>query len=370
MIDEGVERSEPKYGDGMSNSIRSMVVPQVIARAGRKCQACGLRETQERGKYLLHIHHIDGDDTNNSFNNLRLLCSRCHTSIHRGFEPGKPVAMPSSLERGMAEMRRSTHHSQKIMRVTDALIRKRIEKITPKSCRLCAKYLYIIDGRVSEAVSRAFPSDTETTPRGPVGSDAKIEVYYPPHYRSFDEALRAQRDDGVKRVYPAAIFTVATAKRRGRPRYCAVPIEPKMEPWAMELMKYFEEHGNDAVFPITRQRVWERSKKVWRDLVYVIEDYSVVLNKGGTGIENISLESTTEKRRSKRVDRHPRDWTLHALRHLRASDLVDHYGFTGANLSSFGGWTIGTSMRVSSSVGRYLDLDWRGYFPKLLKHRY
>ncbi len=131
---------------------------------------------------------------------------------------------------------------------------------------------------------------------------------------------------------------------------------------------YFEEHGNNHVFPMTRQVVWKRSKKVWKDLAYVIEDYSVVLSKGGRGIQRIDKETTEEKRKVKRVDRHHREWTLHALRHLRASDLVDYYGFNGANLSSFGGWTTSTAMRVSSSVGRYLD--WRAYFSKLLKPRY
>ena len=55
--------------------------------------------------------------------------------------------------------RKSLRRSQKIERVTDALIRSRIEKIKPKSVRTCTKYLYVIDGRVSEAVSRAYPSD-------------------------------------------------------------------------------------------------------------------------------------------------------------------------------------------------------------------
>jgi hypothetical protein len=42
-----------------------------------------------------------------------------------------------------------------IERVDDALIRSRIEKIKLKFCRMCVKYLYLIDGRVSEGVSKA-----------------------------------------------------------------------------------------------------------------------------------------------------------------------------------------------------------------------
>jgi hypothetical protein len=65
-----------------------------------------------------------------------------------------------------------------IERVDDGLIRSRIEKIKPKSCRMCVKYLYLIDGRVSEGVSKAYASDKETTPRGPRGEDAKTFSHY------------------------------------------------------------------------------------------------------------------------------------------------------------------------------------------------
>jgi hypothetical protein len=364
------ETKKYTYGRLIDNSFSSMCVTQVLARAGRQCQKCRTPETGERGSYVLHIHRKDGDDENNSFNNLALVCAQCDDALHRGLVIEKPPITTPSLLAGIREMERSTRQAEKIERVTDELIRSRIEKITPKSVMMCVKYLYVVDGRVSEGVSIACPSDKRTTPRGPVGTDAKVELWFPSQFATEEEAFMAQRDDGVKRVFPAVVFTVSTAKKRGRIRTCAVPLDPKMEPWAMELMRYFEEHGNSPVFPLTRQRVWAQSKKVWRDLVYVIEDYSVVIDKKGLGIERIDSESTEKKREIKRIDRHPRDWSLRALRHLRASDLVDHYGFTGANLSSFGGWTISAAMSASSSVVRYFDLDWRGCFVKLLKKRY
>ena len=58
------------------------------------------------------------------------------------------------------------------------------------------------------------------------------------------------------------------------------------------------------------------------NLVYIIEDHSVVLSMGGTGIENIDFENVTEKRRSVRVDRHSRNKIPHAPSHLRVSDFV------------------------------------------------
>lgn len=85
---------------------------------------------------------------------------------------------------------------------------------------------------VSEGVSKAYASDNETTPRGPRGEDAKIDHWYSDAYLTLEAAYKAQREEGVRRVYPAVVFKVSTAKRRGHPRYCAIPIEPTMEPWA------------------------------------------------------------------------------------------------------------------------------------------
>lgn len=45
-----------------------------------KCEKCGWCEVNETsGKVPLEVHHIDGDCTNNSLNNLQLLCPNCHS---------------------------------------------------------------------------------------------------------------------------------------------------------------------------------------------------------------------------------------------------------------------------------------------------
>ena len=143
---------------------------------------------------------------------------------------------------------RTSRQVQKIERVTDSIIRRRINLIRPKSVRMCTKYLYVIDGRPSEVVCKAYASDRRTVARGPVGIDAKIDVYHPERFATVEEAFKEQKKTGVKHVHPAVIFKVKTAKRRGRPRYCAVPIDPEMEPWAQELAQYFDEFGEDDVF--------------------------------------------------------------------------------------------------------------------------
>ena len=47
---------------------------------GFKCEKCGWDKVNPvTGKSPLEIHHIDGDCTNNRFDNLELLCPNCHS---------------------------------------------------------------------------------------------------------------------------------------------------------------------------------------------------------------------------------------------------------------------------------------------------
>lgn len=37
---------------------------------------------QDCGRYAIHIHHIDGNRSNNKLINLKALCFDCHNKIH------------------------------------------------------------------------------------------------------------------------------------------------------------------------------------------------------------------------------------------------------------------------------------------------
>lgn len=50
----------------------------LIKKSEHKCSSCGFSKTRDNGQSILEIDHIDGDHTNNSIENLRVLCPNCH----------------------------------------------------------------------------------------------------------------------------------------------------------------------------------------------------------------------------------------------------------------------------------------------------
>ena len=59
-----------------SNTIRKYL----LEKYNNKCQKCGWSEINPfTNKVPLHVHHKDGDCTNNNEDNLELLCPNCHS---------------------------------------------------------------------------------------------------------------------------------------------------------------------------------------------------------------------------------------------------------------------------------------------------
>ena len=218
-------------------------------------------------------------------------------------------------------------------------VRRRIETVSKPQYRYGLMATYLFDARISEIVSGACPGDNggKEVARGPRGTDARLDSF----------AIAGKE-------FPCVIFTVKTAKRGGKPRSIALPLEEQYEPWTKPLFEYYQQAEGRQVFPYTRQQIWwyVKREKVFEGLTYPIEKYH--LKEDGL---------------KKEVDAHIRPFALHALRHLRATELVEFYGFNGYNLSTYGGWTLKTVIGVSASMERYLSLSWQNYFEKLIKKR-
>ena len=221
------------------------------------------------------------------------------------------------------------------------IVRERIEQVDREDVRTCLMCGYLFCARVSELISKISPSDLEhTTPRGPKGSDVRVE--------SFE--LGPVREK-------AAVFTISTAKRDGIERLVALPLDEKYEPWTSIVYDYFQQRKKQPCFPFTRQKIWQSSRSAFKGLKYPIERYVLIENRG-------------EKKIRKVVDRHMKPFATHALRHMRTRELLERYGFEWDDLSIYGGWTLRSMLpQVSASMQRYAHLRWQQYFPKLLKER-
>jgi hypothetical protein len=215
-------------------------------------------------------------------------------------------------------------------------VRHRIELAQKLEAKFCFMAEYLFCARISEIIGRKCPSDTSTTPRGITGRDVKQAVF-----------------KRGKKKYDVAVFTVRTAKRGGKERKIALPLEKEYEPFAEQLFNYARQFGKDHVFPFTRQKAFEYSREIFEDLTYPIENYRPF--KDGTPLPV--------------VKEHIRLFRTHALCHLRATELIEVYDFDGIELSVYGGWTLRSMLGIGSSLSRYTHLRWRKYFPKLLTER-
>lgn len=253
----------------------------------------------------------------------------------------------------MAELEQATTHGraenmiggeedEEIQLPSVAEVRSRIEGCQRTDVRLCLMYLYMVCGRSCEGVYVSSPTD-HSTARGPVGTDARKEVFRMKVGSSWVEE-------------PAVVFAVKTAKRHGRVRNVALPLN--YEPWAAILYRYFQDRATSPVFRFTRQLLSVRVREgmVFNGLGYPIESYTIK--------DGVKVDAKGKPLRI-RVPRHPRAFALHALRHLRASELVDFHGFAGPELCSYGGWTL-KSAGLPHVLDRYISSSWQGYFPKLL----
>jgi hypothetical protein len=45
---------------------------------GNKCEECGITEWLNK-ELVMHVDHVDGDRTNNTLDNLKILCPNCHS---------------------------------------------------------------------------------------------------------------------------------------------------------------------------------------------------------------------------------------------------------------------------------------------------
>jgi len=257
---------------------------------------------------------------------------------------------------------------------------KKIDAIPPKKekdekYQNAFRYLYLTAGWVSEIAGDYAPK----------GSDATIEDI-----------------DGVKTV----LFPIKTARRDGRIRPVAIPLNPYYEPWAESLYVWFKLHEDENPFDGLTMRSYQRHASILFDgLEWPIEKYTktiygevdetkIIRIRKKNGIKEYLVEYEDEERHWVRdpltkketviEKKHWNPFSLLSLRHLRIFELKYFYGFSKDEIEIFTGLSgAGPGNFYSNPLSRYqfiepsngklhrehLKLQASSYFKKLLKSR-
>jgi len=207
-----------------------------------------------------------------------------------------------------------------------------IENIPDEKYRIAFKYMYLVAGRVSEVCGKYAP----------FGRHA---------YR-----YQLEGEDAV-------LFAVKTARKTRNPyRAAAFPLE--REPWAQEVLEYFERAPEEYPFvfvsktPInfkSNVRYFQlEATRIFSDLEWPIAQYWAtreriseddaemgfmfeLANRG-----QISVDYSPSPTETVAIDEHMRPFTSMCLRYMRAFDLMMNYEFNPIELSLFGGWKTST----------------------------
>lgn len=258
---------------------------------------------------------------------------------------------------------------------TNTEVRRRIEAIKDEKYRYAFMFQLLICGRISEVCGKYAP----------IGTDFIEMEFNVPIYK--DVTLEGKKYTIVEPTdIKAVMFIVKTAKREGRLRPCALPLDPKYEPWTQPILDYFVSSGKSYPFMFhekfehsIRYAQWE-AEEAFNGLEWPMVKYTrandipytpkMVLTKryGDTGYEEylIELEDgsrywTYSKKFVKQPEKIQARWKpfrSHSLRKRREVTLTMDYGFDGIDSAYFGGWTeSGKDKSIPVALKHYLHMD-------------
>jgi hypothetical protein len=73
---ELIDILEGKYPSYPTLKLKNRIIKEKLKVY--ECEECGITEWNKK-PIILHLDHIDGDNHNHKFSNLRLLCPNCHS---------------------------------------------------------------------------------------------------------------------------------------------------------------------------------------------------------------------------------------------------------------------------------------------------
>lgn len=237
---------------------------------------------------------------------------------------------------------------------SDQEIRQKIQGIPDKQKRMLYKYQYETLGRISEVAGKYMP------------------------HRDDHFFIEVEGEEFV-------LFIVKTAKRRGRLRPCARPLNIKYDPWAKEVLDYIQ--GEDE-YPFMLHENLATSKtyamnfarKVFDGLWWPMIDYSRTSKREYTedlvkttryndkGYEEKlvifpdGMRSWTSDSElvnfSVKVEERWKPCTSHIIRKRATLTAVNDYLLSGIDVSYLGGWTLSSQHDgTPSALKHYMFMD-------------
>jgi len=196
-------------------------------------------------------------------------------------------------------------------------IRQRIDAVQNVRAKRALQLQFLSASRVSEIVGA----------KGVKGQDCQLNTY---------------------ENHPLVVFSIKTAKRQGKVRAVALPLETEFDPWTRPVVEYCQakDDPSQLIFDLTPRMMQKYAVQAFQGLSYHIEGY---------------------EEEGKSVGPHWKNISTHGLRHIRATELMMYYGFDGIDLAIMCGWSLKSQVGMPGVASRYLYLQWSRYFPKLLK---
>jgi hypothetical protein len=262
-------------------------------------------------------------------------------------------------------------------------VMRRIEKCKVEQNRLYMMAEFEFCARGIEVAGELTSTDKvrHTIPYGPTGKDVFVTEIDPPDIPSNqmlkiiltalsnkEEALLLAEQ--LTHKIKVAVFKVKIAKqhlevynnrKEAYPfRLVALPLDKKFDPWSQKILDYYNDAGNNYVFPFSRQDNWEhitRKDPIFSGLYYPIKKYHYYPN-GDITAEPVPCFD------------HRRQFKCHAIRHVRTDQLIADLKFDGFDLQALVGWSSGSGNKVSSApvqASNYAEIRqaWRRYIHKL-----
>lgn len=289
--------------------------------------------------------------------------------------------------------------------------RERIEAEPIDALRMFWKIIYLFGLRVGEACGYRYESETKAQPTGmllwastsawQIDEDNDEDFILLKRLMMRNHGKKVDDTDILQITEQAFVLSIITEKRKGFNRQAAIPLNPDYEPWAEEVCHYViqrQKHGplmklkkltkelseiagkpvsmietlktdkaqyiienNEPIFPFYRQQVWPKAVELFEGLTYPIAQYN----------KRIGTDSETGKGIYETVPAHQKQFSDHAIRHLRSTELKSFYRIKGEMLDKFMGWTKPRGGESSAMQDRYVLEPWKeaGYFPRLLRRR-